>query len=151
MRELIDVQLNDKLMINQKHLGRIYERCRDLWTLRGDVHPIPELNHVPRGWIRTAEGELINIRDEIGHSAEKLIETATSVDAKFKIKQAQTMSQYMKMLRKHIGRLKKEDCNIYLGFYHSAKFGKPSLNFKSDDYAQFSLTFNKILQIIKPR
>ena len=150
MKLILDTSKNDQLKISEKNLGPMYDRCKDKWELASTVYPIPERGNLPRGWTYTADGRAINIREEIAESAQMVVEAAVSLGEKFERKQWQTIPQLLNlMLRKRVGTLKKEDCDIYIGFYHSAKFGKPTLNFEPDDYARFLATFDALIASIK--
>lgn len=151
MHKILDPSKNDQLKISEKHLGSMYERCKGMWDLASRLQPIPEKGTLPRGWTYSPDGNPINIRDAIAESPAKLFEAVAALGDKFERKQWQTVSQLLTfLLQKRVGTLKKEDCDIYIGFYHSAKFGKPNFCFELDDYARFLAVFDALLSSIKP-
>ncbi|OHT09846.1 hypothetical protein TRFO_04365 [Tritrichomonas foetus] len=149
IQKLLESEKNDKLQVTEKHLGKMYPLIKDTWDRRADIHPIPELKRLQKGWIRIEDDKVVCIREEIIKSPKAIEQAAISVHSELSRKPTQTMLQYLRFLvNQNVGKLTMHKCNRYLSFYSAARFGSSNLVYTNEDYAIFTGELNKILQAI---
>jgi hypothetical protein len=152
VKKLIAAEGNDTLRVTQKDLKKMYQLIKETWDRRADIFPIPEVNRLPSGWLRTDDGRLINVRDEIVASFNKICDRATKVSLQFARLPHQTVGQFFTvLLKKRVGTLKPQTCEAYLECYNLARYGSPNINFDQAEYSQFVQIFSTILEQILPR
>lgn len=149
IKKLLENENNDQLQVNEKRLGKMYQTIKKTWERREALQPIPDTKRILKGWMRIDENTVICIRDEIIHSPKKIEEAAIARSSDLARKPYLTMQQYFQFLiNKKIGHIRIEDCDTYLSFYDSARYGSPSLNYNEEDYAAFSTALNSLLSSI---
>ena len=135
----------DGLDLSKKVLGKVYESASETWDRRHEHRPVPELQHLTQGWIKGQDGHPFFVRDAICNSISKIQSMASSINPQYSRKPYQSVQQYLKYLREIDGsQIKKRTCDVYLQYYHSARYGNPNLVFDGSTYALFQTALSAL-------
>lgn len=138
------------LDLSENELEKIHGLISQTWDRRFQHRPIPELNHLADGWMKEGEGEPFCIRDKISKSTTQIELCATEINSKYSRKPYQSFEEYLTQLRHSEGsNIKKSDCQKYLQYYHSARYGNTDLQYDSASYALFQQVFSTLLSQIR--
>ena len=137
--------MESKLKISPSEFGKMNDVITELWNTRADVSPIPELNHLARGWSVNQKGEFFSIRDEILKSFNDLEIKACKFNPTYVRKSSVTVQNYLFWLSKQNGiKFDEETIANYLIFYNTARYDRPDSFFNDEDFAIFSQHYHAL-------
>ena len=141
--------MESKLKIGPETFGKMNATITSIWNTRADVHPIPELNHLAKGWIKNEEGEFLCIREEIIKSFSVLQNKACSYNPTYVRKPSMCAQTYLLWLAKQRGiNFNEDDIYNYVFYFNKARYGPTSEFFVDEEYAIFLKSYHALIEKI---
>ena len=141
--------MESKLIIGPETFGKMNATITSIWNTRADVHPIPELNHLAKGWIKNEEGDFLCIKEEIIKSFSELQNKACGFNPTYVRKPSMCAQTYLLWLSKQRGiNFNEEDIFNYIKYFNKARYGPTTEFFVAEDYAIFMSFYRALIDKI---